>query len=244
MEPDLFRYLVQVGKTEGAKTAKVLERYGGEGPQTAVVPSADELEGLSPEERAFLDMVSAATAPGETLNKQLVGNVERQVLFVDKMHRQLWIRSPAVQGTLGRAVDRYGKFLQLLALYPQTMLAPTLDIDLVWHTHLCSAARYRASMADRVGRFLNHNNRTKESLLTKAEKDAERLFLIRFGHQYCICLCWECEAIASALEETDVDDDGPLDTLAIRVRSDVESYRSIELARRRGQSRLPLRDNM
>lgn len=71
------------------------------------------------------------------------------------MNGQLWIRSPALSGTLRRATDRYAKFLHLLkrkapplgedgsgkTIVLGAIIVPTLDIDLVWHTHQCSAYR-------------------------------------------------------------------------------------------------------
>ena len=79
----------------------------------------------------------------------------RQATFVDKMNNHLWIRSPALEGTLRRAIDRYSKFLILLkrkapplgadgsgtTMVPGPIIVPTLDIDLVWHTH--QGAGYR-----------------------------------------------------------------------------------------------------
>ncbi len=206
----MFSYLVQVGnRNAGARddTAAILARYGSQPP--AAVLGADELgqmKDLAPEEHAFLDTVaSTADTLRETSKAQLVGNVERQAVFADKMHDHLWIRSPAVGGTLGRAVDRYDKFLRLLALYPNKTLAPALDVDLVWHTHQCSAPQYRASVVGRAGRFVDHDDKVQGTAVDAAMEDARRLFSIRFGRQYCICLCWECEAIASALEAHDKD---------------------------------------
>ncbi|KAL4933249.1 uncharacterized protein BDV17DRAFT_286926 [Aspergillus undulatus] len=109
----------------------------------------------------------------QTTTGQLVENVERQGVFVDKVHAHRWIRSPAVDGTLRRAVDRYDKFLHLFRLYPGQFLVLTLDVDLVWHTHRCSAAKYRAEI-DRTIRFklspphVDHTQPTSHiALLTK-----------------------------------------------------------------------------
>ena len=65
------------------------------------------------------------------INRPIFEAVQRQEAFVQKMHAQLWIRSPALEGTLQRAIKRYLSFVKLFKLYPKTILVPTLDIDLV-----------------------------------------------------------------------------------------------------------------
>src|SRR5947207_2380315 len=40
----------------------------------------------------------------------LASAVIRQGSFVDKMHKFLWIRSPALTGTITRSMERYAKY--------------------------------------------------------------------------------------------------------------------------------------
>ncbi|KAF5666356.1 hypothetical protein FHETE_6240 [Fusarium heterosporum] len=142
-------------------------------------------------------------SPSSFMITQLVGNVERQRVFVRKMNAHLWIRSPALQGTLGRAVERYEKYLQLLKLYPGKMLVPTLDIDLVWHTSQLSPTAYKASMKARCSRFINHDDKIGKHKLATGNDETQVLYRIRFGLEYSICLCWECQAIMSAVEDVE-----------------------------------------
>ncbi|KAM0216396.1 hypothetical protein ACHAQD_007858 [Fusarium lateritium] len=180
--------------------------------------------------------------------KQLVDNVERQRVFVQKMNAHLWIRSPALQGTLSRAVERYDKYLQLFKLYPGKMLVPTLDIDLVWHTSQLSPAAYKASMEARCGRFINHDDKIAKPKLVVGNDETQSLYRIRFGLEYSVCLCWECQAVTSAVEDSDKYGDleevrpgGFAESLADRILEDVEYYRSVESARRRNHVKLPVR---
>ncbi|RDW76826.1 uncharacterized protein DSM5745_06818 [Aspergillus mulundensis] len=179
----------------------------------------------------------------QELNKPLVENVERQCVFVDKMHAHRWIRSPAVAGTLRRAVDRYGKFLHLFRLHPDQFLVPTLDVDLVWHTHQCSAGRYRTFVTERVGRFINHEDKIGRGTLDDGFTNAEQWYRLRYGEQYQVCLCWSCEAILEEVEELDDDEFGELDPqlgdLASRVERRVHYYREVEVARTLGRE-MPL----
>lgn len=180
--------------------------------------------------------------------KQLVDNVERQRVFVQKMNAHLWIRSPALQGTLRRAVERYDKYLQLFRLYPGKMLVPTLDIDLVWHTSQLSPAAYKASTEERCGRFINHDDKIAKFKLATGNHETQNLYRIRFGLEYSVCLCWECQAVMSALEDSVRDGDleevrpeGFEENLADRILEDVEYFRSVESARRRNHVKLPIR---
>jgi len=173
---------------------------------------------------------------------KLAEAVQRQVLFVDKMEKQLWIRSPVVGDTLQRGVDRYAKFLKLFKWYPDTMLVPTLDIDLAWHTHQCSPSQYLAGTKELAGRFIDHNDKIGKSNLDDGMEKTKQLFRIRFGHEYVICNCWDCEAILSAVTKLTRDggDESKMDAIAGQVSQDVAYYRAVEVARR-AQKPLPVR---
>jgi hypothetical protein len=170
--------------------------------------------------------------------------VVRQSKFVEKMNGQLWIRSPAVAGTLERAGTRYKGFLKLFKLYKSTMLVPTLDIDLVWHTHQCSPAEYFASTKKIAGRFINHDDTIEQSHLDKGSATTEELYKIRVGKEYHICTCWECEATLSAVEKLDTfaATETDMEQLSQKVVDDVMYYKAVELARR-DKKKLPKRQS-
>jgi hypothetical protein len=74
------------------------------------------------------------------------------------MNSHLWIRSPVVHSTLTHAIAQYTNFLLLMRRNKGRMLVPTVDIDLVWHTHPCAGLWYVVGVKERVGRFVNHDN--------------------------------------------------------------------------------------
>jgi hypothetical protein len=160
--------------------------------------------------------------------------VERQVSFIDKMESQLWIRSPALDGTLQRAIDRYSKFLKLLKLYPGTMLVPTLDVDLVWHTHQCSASRYENDTGVLAGCFIDHDDAIPSSRLDDGMEKTKLLFRIRFGREYLVCTCWDCQAVLSEVERLNQSETSQADRDAIwqTVSREIAFHRAVELARR------------
>ncbi len=252
LEPDLFRYLESVGRGGGGQSSvasnnrvlTTLARYGQR--RVHIIPLGDllDMQGqLSPRDAGFLAVLQQTEADKHA-DRPLADNVQRQAAFVDKMHLQLWIRSPAAGGTLRRAVDRYDKFLRLFALYPGKMLVPTLDIDLAWHTHQCSAQAYAESVKRRTGVFVNHDDKLGSKVLQGGMEETRELFFVRFGEEYERCLCWDCEATLSAIEEADDDEDGGAEGVEVgrlveKLRSEVEYYRCVEICRRNGKP-LPL----
>ncbi|KAF4472686.1 hypothetical protein FALBO_411 [Fusarium albosuccineum] len=222
--PDLYAHLVMLGKPIGF-TMKATTNKATVG-VVSLYPSKDQ----------------------DSMIKTLCANVSRQKVFVEKMHAHCWIRSPAVAGTLSRAVQRYENFLELFQLYPGKMLVPTLDIDLAWHTSQLSAAEYKASMESRCGRFINHDDKIGKPTLNNGMSETQNIYRIHFAEDYSVCLCWECQAVISALEVWDKEDtlDGMgnspdlADKLAKDVKEEVDYHRAVESARRRNYTKLPL----
>ncbi|PYH48828.1 uncharacterized protein BP01DRAFT_332855 [Aspergillus saccharolyticus JOP 1030-1] len=173
---------------------------------------------------------SAATTITPPEHSPLIDNVLRQAVFIDKMHDFLWIRSPALQGTLARALTRYERFINLFRLQPGTILVPTLDVDLVWHTHLCSATTYEESMLERTGRYINHDDKLEEGVLSDGFDTTGRLYEAATGESYGGCFCWNCEAMRSAKEEAG----GEIDAdLRRKIELEVDCYWQAEIRRRK-----------
>jgi hypothetical protein len=188
----------------------------------------------------FLMCCREAVNKNTTVTK-LVDAVQRQASFVDKMEMQLWIRSPAVEGTLRRAIDRYSKFLNLFKLYPKTMLVPTLDIDLVWHTHQCSPSQYEVGTVKMAGRLIDHDDKLgKETLGTGFTRTGD-LYRIRFAQDYQVCNCWDCEALVSVISAWSSENQTDNGVIARNVHEKVAYHRAVEIARRKGYTRLPIR---
>lgn len=110
----------------------------------------------------------------------LVNAIVRQCSFVDKMYDFGWsvpgfFDSPEDELVLQHAIARYHgyvayhgnlglvhvsypyRFLDLISQSPTTMLVPTLDIDLVWHTHQLMASWYQADCGEYVGRYIDQS---------------------------------------------------------------------------------------
>jgi hypothetical protein len=197
--------------------------------QTRIAP----VEG-HPEIQTYFELFRRASETD--LVVQLRGAVFRQTSFIDKMNNHLWIRSPFVSGTLRRAVPRYEKFLELMRVYPGKMFVPTLDIDLVWHTHQCQAHLYAKGTRETVGRFINHDDSIAKPRLKDGSATTRGLWRVRYGTEYRICGCWDCEGLISLLESAE--ENQGMEDIVKKVGEEVSYYRAVEVARRKGD-RLP-----
>lgn len=245
LHPDLFGFLTNDhkafavssclanhGKSRGTDEHRELRLE--DIPEISIGDSSLDLAELK-----FLDSCRVAVSKDNTVEK-LVDAVQRQSAFVDKMEKQLWIRSPAVEGTLSRGITRYERFLKLFKLYPGKMLVPTLDIDLVWHTHQCSSAQYGSLTTEKAGRFIDHNDKLGTSTLNPAFDETMALYRIRFADEYRTCLCWDCEALRSTIAAEDNNLRRDVATIAQEANSKVDYYRAVEIARRKGERLLPI----
>lgn len=242
LEADLFEYLVNI-REKSAMIAETLVTYGaGNAMEWSVDLRPSYADHLAQEEAVFVQTLNAS-AKDAAINRLIFEAVQRQEAFVQKMHAQLWIRSPALEGTLRRAISRYLKFVKLFKLYPKTLLVPTLDIDLVWHTHQCSPAQYQASMIQRTGRFINHDDKIGQPVLSGGMETTKKLFRVRFGQEYSVCQCWDCEAALSAVSASKQEGKPrtDMDSITAEILEDVAYYRAVELARRAGKP-LPVRN--
>ncbi|KAI1122936.1 hypothetical protein F5Y10DRAFT_252890 [Nemania abortiva] len=245
LHPDLFGFLTKADKSpvvrnclaiHGRKSRHVNEIRG---LILKDIPKVSGNAALDLAEFKFLDCCRVALSSDDTV-KSLVDAVERQSAFVEKMEKQLWIRSPAVEGTLSRGIIRYERFLKLFKLYPKKMLVPTLDIDLVWHTHQCSPSHYGLATTERAGRFIDHNDKLGTQTLNPAFEDTKALYRIRFADEYQTCLCWDCEALRSTIASENNNSQTSSASIAQEASSKVTYYRAVEIARQKGEELLPI----
>src|SRR5262249_32195246 len=56
-----------------------------------------------------------------------------------------------------KAIERYKKFLVLIAQDPRRAVAPTRDIDVIWHLHMLSPRAYYKDCQRLFGMILDHD---------------------------------------------------------------------------------------
>jgi hypothetical protein len=56
-----------------------------------------------------------------------------------------------------RSLDRYVRWLDLVARHPGKRMAPTRDIDLFWHLHMLTPVAYHRDCMKLFGKLLDHD---------------------------------------------------------------------------------------
>ncbi|RGP67641.1 hypothetical protein FSPOR_5829 [Fusarium sporotrichioides] len=177
---------------------------------------------------------------GSTLAEQLRDAVLRQASFVDKMNSHMWIRSPALEGTIRRGISRYVNFCKLIKMSQNTVV-PTLDIDLIWHTHQCAAKYYGQATKVLAGKFVNHDDTIEKPQLGDGFAETRSLYRVHFGQEYRTCGCWDCQTLLTELERVlERGGDPDIDTIAAKVKEDIFYHRAVEWSRRHKMA-LPMR---
>ena len=125
----------------------------------------------------------------------LVGAVIRQCSFIEKMHSINWIHSPAPISTMAHLIQKYTRYIDIIALHPSNTAVPTLDVDLAWHTHQLSPPFYYAYTVEKTARFIDHDDKIEETALSTAFEWTSKTYQKTYHELYSQCTCWYCEAI-------------------------------------------------
>lgn len=121
----------------------------------------------------------------------LVAAARRQESFIDEMENLGWL---ANEGTgvdtagLVNATTRYRLWLVILGSNPDLFLSPTLDIDLLWHTHQLSQYYYTDCNLI-LGKFLDHDDKVEKGDLKDAFQRTADVWMMRYGQPYSLCGC-------------------------------------------------------
>lgn len=239
LNPDLLAYLSNFEQFHPMVT-EVLSKWANPELREIDLQSARSAKADIPhDQRCFLQICTLAVNTQLTSSSRI--DILRQFDFVDRMGKQAWLRSPALDGTLNRAVHRYFELLMLFKKYPGNVFVPAPDIDLVWRTHLLSPQSYLLETSELVGHCVPYDDNISKDTFAKRLGTTEDLFRVRFGQEYWRCLCWDCEALRSALEaEKQSTHETDYETISNRVSLEVAYYRAVEIARR-GKKPLPAR---
>ncbi|CAF1377810.1 unnamed protein product [Adineta ricciae] len=94
--------------------------------------------------------------------------------------------SPSV---LKQMIQRYYRFMQLKAYHPtNTLLIPTLDIEIIWQTHLLRPEMYEKDCIRLFRRVIDHSlvlNEVESYFKRQAFIDTCQLYEEKFGEKYC-----------------------------------------------------------
>ncbi|KAJ3508207.1 hypothetical protein NLJ89_g5879 [Agrocybe chaxingu] len=143
---------------------------------------------MGPSSRLHSKILSAYN-DGKIYSVELVGAALRQGSFVQKMYNLGWTKpgffdKPDDELALQHALARYHAFLDLMTSSPASFFVPTLDIDLVWHTHQLMPSKYETDCIAYVRRFVDHDDKIEELRLSSAFKITCQAWKDRFGMPY------------------------------------------------------------
>lgn len=125
------------------------------------------------------------------INDDLVAGMLRQERFIDKMEQLNLLTSSALLPVINDAIDRYGMFLHMLE-FAKFPVVPTLDIDLVWHTHQLSFYSYYAYCLKRFSHLVVHNDKMEENRMSFGFETTAKKFKSWYKQDYSLCLCQFC----------------------------------------------------
>jgi len=114
----------------------------------------------------------------------IVGATARQMRFIDRVLALLARPNNDTEKFIDEAVDRYTKYLLLRKKYPNELLSPADDFDLVWHAHQLHTANYAEDCEEIFGFLLPHNDNIRRNELPGRYKRAEELWRAEFGTDY------------------------------------------------------------
>jgi hypothetical protein len=88
-----------------------------------------------------------------------------------------------------RALLRYRRFLSLVMASPRTPIAPTRDIDVMWHLHMLSPRAYFSDCMRLFGELLDHDGgfgkgEGEEAPLIACYEHTRRRYEAAFGEPY------------------------------------------------------------
>jgi len=97
-----------------------------------------------------------------------------------------WYQQPAI---IKQMILRYYRFMKLKVLSPSNiLLVPTLDIEIIWQTHLSRPEIYRTDCLRLFGKIIDHSLVTDDIgqfLKEQAFIDTCQLYEEYFGEEYC-----------------------------------------------------------
>ncbi|TFK33261.1 hypothetical protein BDQ12DRAFT_738863 [Crucibulum laeve] len=144
--------------------------------------------------KPLVGRIMSAYSGDKIYSVDLPGAVLRQGSFTEKMHRLRWTEPTFFDNkddelALQHATARYHAFLELMASSPASFFVPTLDIDLVWHTHQLVSPKYEEDCKSFVGRFIDHDDKVDGVRLSFAFDITCRAWKSCYNVEYTHCGC-------------------------------------------------------
>ncbi|KAL6915685.1 hypothetical protein FSST1_007180 [Fusarium sambucinum] len=144
----------------------------------------------------YLDSPPAYTDSGKVLFKtDLFSEVKKHNSFINESHQRLWIRSPALHGSLGRAGGEYLDFhlREPNAVEEDVLESLSFGVKLFWKTHRLFPRQYQAFLVEIKKNKAEPNSKDDLKIVLDGEDEPLE------PSQY--CCCWICERIRDDIPE-------------------------------------------
>ncbi|CAF4804971.1 unnamed protein product [Rotaria socialis] len=140
----------------------------------------ESVGGFSQHPNSSADMTITLSVDIDKTAHQLISLLEKVCKYQDKWYQ------PAI---LKQMITRYYRFMQLKAIYfPNVLLIPTLDIEIIWQTHLLRPEMYRADCLRLFRQVVDHSllaTDIEQFLKEQAFIETCHFYEERFGEKYC-----------------------------------------------------------
>ncbi|CAF4810651.1 unnamed protein product, partial [Rotaria socialis] len=81
-----------------------------------------------------------------------------------------------------QSLENYISFMKLAK--KDTIIVPTFDIDLIWHTHMIYPMNYLEFSTALCGYLLDHDDSIASTILTDAYRDTAERWKVAYGSEY------------------------------------------------------------
>jgi hypothetical protein len=146
---------------------------------------------------SYLENPPAYTDSGKVrFETDLFVEVKKHEAFIDESRKMLWIRSPALRGSLVRAGSEYLDFHlgESAAIEDDVADQQPFGVQLFWKTHRLFPRQYKA--------FLKEIGRSQKQVIEDSKGDSKNTFDEDSASMLSqLCRCWTCERIRDDLPE-------------------------------------------
>lgn len=142
-----------------------------------------------------MNLIHLSVRGGVEVLEDLVSSVMRQERFWTKITQIQWLYSPMILDSVIEATERYLRFQELVKKNENKRdFLPTLDIDMVWHTHQLFPKKYLDDTIRATnGIVINHEDTINEELLDFSFQKTCTTWHKAFDEDYTCCPCPYCQ---------------------------------------------------
>ena len=114
--------------------------------------------------------------------KDLIEGMYLQHKFISKVFSN--IDHYSNENTIKESISRYEKFIKLISENKEQSFVPTIDIDIVWHSHQLDTERYKNYCININGYLINHDDTIESDTLDESYRITYDMWKIKYGEKY------------------------------------------------------------